>query len=98
MLHLRLLNASLVISLFFDLLPVPNVERIAVGEFLRMLMLSNEFQIRASDEDLEKERGAVLEEWRKGKNSGGRSLKAHMKVLFEGSKVTYAHLFFGIYE
>lgn len=43
-------------------------------------------EIRASDEDLEKERGAVLEEWRQGKNSGGRSMKAHMKVLMEGSK------------
>lgn len=56
-----------------------------------MLILLNAFQIRASDGDLEKERGAVLEEWRQGKNSGGRSMKAHMKVLMEGSKVTYVH-------
>lgn len=45
-------------------------------------------QIRASEEDLEKERGAVLEEWRNEKNSAGRLRTSHWKLLMEGSKVT----------
>ncbi|KAG0559726.1 hypothetical protein KC19_10G125800 [Ceratodon purpureus] len=43
-------------------------------------------EIRASDEDLEKERGAVLEEWRLANNFRGRENKANWKFLMEGSK------------
>jgi len=40
-----------------------------------------------SAEDLEKERGAVLEEYRGGRNATGRMQDSHWALLFEGSKV-----------
>jgi hypothetical protein len=42
---------------------------------------------RCAPEDLAKERGAVLEEWRMGKDSGGRAQEAHWKLILQGSKV-----------
>ncbi|XP_020080244.1 zinc protease PQQL-like [Ananas comosus] len=43
-------------------------------------------EVRVSTEDLEKERGAVLEEYRGGRNAAGRMQDAHWVLMFEGSK------------
>ncbi|XP_039116038.1 zinc protease PQQL-like isoform X1 [Dioscorea cayenensis subsp. rotundata] len=43
-------------------------------------------EIRVAAEDLEKERGAVLEEYRGGRNAAGRMQDAHWILMFEGSK------------
>lgn len=43
-------------------------------------------EIRVSDEDLEKERGAVLEEYRGGRNALGRMQDAHWTLMMEGSR------------
>lgn len=43
-------------------------------------------EVRVSADDLEKERGAVLEEYRGGRNATGRMQDAHWALLFEGSK------------
>eukprot|EP00249_Psilotum_nudum_P022861 c28663_g1_i1 orf=451-3468(-) len=43
-------------------------------------------EIRASEEDLEKERGAVLEEYRGGRNAMGRMQEAHWILLMKDSK------------
>ncbi|XP_068652946.1 zinc protease PQQL-like [Aristolochia californica] len=43
-------------------------------------------EIRVSPEDLEKERGAVLEEYRGGRNAAGRMQDAHWILMMEGSK------------
>ncbi|XP_042385676.1 zinc protease PQQL-like [Zingiber officinale] len=43
-------------------------------------------EVRVSAEDLEKERGAVLEEYRGGRNATGRMQDAHWILMFEGSK------------
>ncbi|XP_078431997.1 insulinase (Peptidase family M16) protein [Wolffia australiana] len=43
-------------------------------------------EVRASVSDLEKERGAVLEEYRGGRNALGRMQDAHWALLFQGSK------------
>ena len=50
-------------------------------------MLVTKHQVRVSAEDLEKERGAVLEEYRGGRNAAGRMQDSHWALLFEGSKV-----------
>lgn len=44
-------------------------------------------QIRVSKEDLEKERGAVMEEYRGNRNASGRMQDAHWILMMEGSKV-----------
>ncbi|OEL21818.1 Zinc protease PQQL-like [Dichanthelium oligosanthes] len=46
-------------------------------------------EVRVSAEDLEKERGAVLEEYRGGRNATGRMQDSHWALLFEGSKKWY---------
>ncbi|XP_077210657.1 insulinase (Peptidase family M16) protein [Tasmannia lanceolata] len=43
-------------------------------------------EVRVSSEDLEKERGAVLEEYRGGRNAAGRMQDAHWVLMMEGSK------------
>ncbi|CAL9145042.1 unnamed protein product [Musa hybrid cultivar] len=43
-------------------------------------------EVRVSSEDLEKERGAVLEEYRGGRNAAGRMQDAHWVLMFQGSK------------
>ncbi|KAG6556881.1 hypothetical protein Mapa_001461 [Marchantia paleacea] len=43
-------------------------------------------EIRASEEDLEKERGAVLEELRIGRNALGRMQEAHWLLMMKGSQ------------
>ncbi|GLT79043.1 hypothetical protein SLA2020_505530 [Shorea laevis] len=43
-------------------------------------------EIRIADEDLEKERGAVMEEYRSGRNAAKRTQEAHWRLLMEGSK------------
>lgn len=65
------------------LLPVDKPELLSTA-----LSVLAEFaaHIRASDEDLAKERGAVLEEWRERKNAKGRMMEAHWKLLLEGSR------------
>jgi hypothetical protein len=42
---------------------------------------------RCAPEDLAKERGAVLEEWRMGRSWAGRVQQAHWQLLLQGSKV-----------
>jgi hypothetical protein len=55
---------------------------------LHLLMkVKNYLQIRASAEDLEKERGAVLEELRGGRNAMGRIQEAHWMLMMKGSQV-----------
>lgn len=44
-------------------------------------------QIRISESDLKRERGAVLEEYRGSRNANGRMQEAHWVLLMEGSKV-----------
>ncbi|KAF9615719.1 hypothetical protein IFM89_026134 [Coptis chinensis] len=43
-------------------------------------------EVRVSSEDLEKERGAVLEEYRGSRNANGRMQDAHWLLMMEGSK------------
>nr|XP_017222853.1 PREDICTED: zinc protease PQQL-like isoform X1 [Daucus carota subsp. sativus] len=43
-------------------------------------------EIRVSSDDLEKERGAVLEEYRGTRNANGRMQDAHWTIMMEGSK------------
>ncbi|KAI3868227.1 hypothetical protein MKW92_045537 [Papaver armeniacum] len=43
-------------------------------------------EVRVSTEDLEKERGAVMEEYRGTRNANGRMQDAHWKLMMEGSK------------
>ncbi|KAK8921287.1 hypothetical protein KSP39_PZI019966 [Platanthera zijinensis] len=43
-------------------------------------------EVRVSAKDLEKERGAVLEEYRGGRNASGRMQDSHWMLMFEGSK------------
>ncbi|KAL3747335.1 hypothetical protein ACJRO7_016163 [Eucalyptus globulus] len=43
-------------------------------------------EVRVSKDDLEKERGAVLEEYRSNRNATGRMQDAHWLLLMEGSK------------
>ncbi|CAI0628468.1 unnamed protein product, partial [Linum tenue] len=43
-------------------------------------------EIRVSKEDLEKERGAVMEEYRGSRNASGRMQDAHWMLMMEGSK------------
>ncbi|XP_072967419.1 zinc protease PQQL-like isoform X1 [Typha angustifolia] len=43
-------------------------------------------EVRVSAEDIEKERGAVLEEYRGGRTAAGRMQDAHWVLMFEGSK------------
>jgi hypothetical protein len=44
-------------------------------------------QVRVSKDDLEKERGAVMEEYRGNRNATGRMQDAHWVLMMEGSKV-----------
>lgn len=41
---------------------------------------------RCAPEDLARERGPVLEEWRMSRTSGGRMQEAHWKLILEGSR------------
>ncbi|KNA14112.1 hypothetical protein SOVF_110570 [Spinacia oleracea] len=43
-------------------------------------------EIRVSPEDLEKERGAVMEEYRGSRNANGRMQESHWALMMEGSK------------
>jgi len=45
-------------------------------------------QIRISPEDLEKERGAVLEEYRLGRDANGRLAELCFASVLQGSKVS----------
>jgi len=42
-----------------------------------------------SAEDLEKERGAVMEEYRGSRNANGRMQDSHWALLMAGSKVLF---------
>ncbi|GAX81449.1 hypothetical protein CEUSTIGMA_g8878.t1 [Chlamydomonas eustigma] len=44
------------------------------------------FGIRCAPQDLKKERGAVLEEWRMTRDAAGRAQEAHWKLIMKGSK------------
>lgn len=50
-------------------------------------VISRVVQVRVSVDDLEKERGAVLEEYRGSRNANGRMQDAHWVLMMEGSKV-----------
>eukprot|EP00291_Cryptomonas_curvata_P023982 CAMPEP_0172161390 /NCGR_PEP_ID=MMETSP1050-20130122/6102_1 /TAXON_ID=233186 /ORGANISM="Cryptomonas curvata, Strain CCAP979/52" /LENGTH=198 /DNA_ID=CAMNT_0012831289 /DNA_START=20 /DNA_END=612 /DNA_ORIENTATION=+ len=43
------------------------------------------FAVRCTDEDVEAERGIVLEEWRQGRTAGGRTDEDFFQTLMEGS-------------
>lgn len=43
-------------------------------------------KIRCSSSDLDNERGAVMEEWRSGKDSRGRVAEAQWKLMMQGTK------------
>ncbi|GBG85044.1 hypothetical protein CBR_g39508 [Chara braunii] len=43
-------------------------------------------EIRITDDDLDKERGAVLEEWRERRNAFGRMQEAHWNLVMQGMK------------
>lgn len=58
---------------------------------LRSLALAAVF--RCAKEDLDKERGPVMEEFRSAKDAGGRASESHWKLMLEGSKVSL-ELFF----
>ena len=45
-------------------------------------------KIRVAEEDVEKERGAVLEEWRERRNAAGRMQEAYWQLLMKGSKAS----------
>ena len=45
------------------------------------------YACRCSAEDLDNERGAVMEEWRSGKNAAGRVQEAQWKLVMQGTKV-----------
>jgi hypothetical protein len=51
------------------------------------MLVNGAEKIRISAEDLDKERGAVLEEYRGGRNATGRMQDSHWTLLFQGSKV-----------
>jgi zinc protease len=55
---------------------------------LRGLDAMGDYAARAtlSDEEIEKERGVVLDEWRRGLGSGSRLRDKHFPVLFHGSR------------
>ena len=46
--------------------------------------------MRVSTDDLEKERGAVLEEYRGNRNATGRMQDAHWVLMMEGSQVSFS--------
>lgn len=56
-------------------------------QFFHSSYLTICMQIRVSKEDLEKERGAVMEEYRGNRNATGRMQDAHWVLMMEGSKV-----------
>lgn len=53
---------------------------------INSIIIVNNFR-RCSPEDLQVERGPVLEEWRMGKDSVGRAQEAHWELILQGSKV-----------
>lgn len=55
---------------------------------LKQSLISCVGQVRVSADDLEKERGAVLEEYRGSRNANGRMQDAHWVLMMEGSKVS----------
>jgi hypothetical protein len=62
----------------FQMVPTDDLSLLAkafrvMGEFAT--------KIRCAPEDLEKERGAVMEEWRMGNDSSGRAAQAHWKCI-----------------
>ncbi|KAL5986243.1 hypothetical protein ACLOJK_014576 [Asimina triloba] len=54
-------------------------------------------EIRVSADDLEKERGAVLEEYRGGRNAVGRMQDAHWILMMEGSKSSSSRIVLTFY-
>lgn len=51
-------------------------------------------KIRVAQDDLEKEKGAVMEEYRGNRNATGRMQDAHWALMMEGSKVVFLDLLF----
>jgi len=65
-------------------LTVPTERSAVLGTSLAIL---SEFarEVRISDDDVESERGAVLEEWRMGRDARGRAGESYWKELMAGS-------------
>lgn len=65
-----------------------NKELENLTSFDRALLVLSQFAfgIRATKEDLDLERGTVLEEWRGGRSSQSRVFEAHWKATLKGSK------------
>jgi predicted Zn-dependent peptidase len=53
---------------------------------LLLLLLLLLLWFRCAPEDLSRERGALMEEWRMTQDSAGRQQVAHWKLLLEGAK------------
>ena len=65
----------------------PSIAFYQYVDCLRLMLVNLAVKIRVSAEDLDKERGAVMEEYRGGRNATGRMQDSHWTLLFEGSKV-----------
>ncbi|GIL74679.1 hypothetical protein Vretimale_2315 [Volvox reticuliferus] len=67
-------------------LTVPTGDKEGLLDETLGVMAEMAFKIRCDPADLDKERGAVLEEWRMSRDAGGRLQEAHWKLIFQGSK------------
>lgn len=56
-------------------------------QFLLSGLITCNVQVRVSKDDLERERGAVMEEYRGNRNATGRMQDAHWILMMEGSQV-----------
>eukprot|EP00850_Spirogloea_muscicola_P005254 SM000023S07710 [mRNA] locus=s23:983129:990756:- [translate_table: standard] len=54
--------------------------------FVSSKIVVHRSRVRAAEEDLEKERGAVLEEWRDRRNAAGRMQEAHWMLMLKGTR------------
>ena len=70
-------------TVFQFLLPTDGAE----GLLQQALAILAEFatRIRVAPQDVEAERGAILEEWRGGRDAQGRAAEAHWRLLHQGS-------------
>lgn len=58
------------------------IKRWTIDEAIFVVCLTG---VRITDEDVETERGSVMEEWRSGRDARGRAAEAYWKTLMEGS-------------
>ena len=67
----------------FELLVPLDVPDLLMKTFCILAQFAS--RIRIAPDDVEAERGAILEEWRSGRSSGGRAAEAAWKLLHAGS-------------